>query len=238
MAIFAQVILLVFPYVDDYINSVTFGIKMPRVSTEIMTSLLVPLPPLSEQFRIDKKTKVLMSYIDEYGKAHDKLNKLNKELSNTIRKGILQEAIQGKLVPQNPSDEPASELLKRIREEKQKLVKEGKLKKKDITDSVIFKGDDNRHYEKIGGQIIDISEDIPFNIPDSWQWTRLGHIANMFTGNSISDTEKRTKYTCVNGMEYIGTKDVGFDNRINYCNGISIPSDYISEFKIAPEIQS
>ena len=64
----------------------------------------------------------------------------------------------------------------------------------------------NRHYEKIGGQIIDISEDIPFDIPDSWQWTRLGHIANMFTGNSISDTEKRTKYTHVNGMEYIGTK--------------------------------
>ena len=93
----------------------------------------------------------------------------------------------------------------------------------------------NRHYEKIGGQIIDISEDIPFDIPDSWQWTRLGHIANMFTGNSISDTEKRTKYTQVNGMEYIGTKDVGFDNRINYCNGISIPSDYIPEFKIAPK---
>ena len=97
---------------------------------------------------------------------------LDKKLIINLPKSILQEAIQGKLVPQDPSDEPASELLKRIREEKQKLVKEGKLKKKDITDSVIFKGDDNRHYEKIGGQIIDISEDIPFDIPDSWQWTR------------------------------------------------------------------
>ena len=164
------------PYVDDYINSVTFGIKMPRASTEIMTSLLVPLPPLSEQFRIDKKTKVLMPYIDEYGKAQDKLNKLNEELSNTIRKSILQEAIQGRLVPQDPSDEPASELLKRIREEKQRLVKEGKLKKKDITDSVIFKGDDNRHYEKIRNAVTCIENEIPFEIPDSWQWVRLNDI--------------------------------------------------------------
>ena len=88
------------PYVDDYINSATFGVKMPRVSTETMTSLLVPLPPLSEQFRIDTRIKELMPYIDEYGKAQDKLNKLNEELSNTIRKSLLQEAIQGKLVPQ------------------------------------------------------------------------------------------------------------------------------------------
>ena len=101
---------------------------------------------------------------------------LDKKLILDLPKSILQEAIQGKLVPQDPSDEPASELLKRIREEKQKLVKEGKLKKKDISDSVIFKGDDNRHYEKIDGQIIDISDDIPFEIPDSWQWVRLNDI--------------------------------------------------------------
>lgn len=132
------------PYVDDYINSVTFGVKMPRVSTETMTSLLVPLPPLSEQFRIDTKTKELMPYIDGYGKAQNKLNKLNEELSNIIRKSILQEAIQGKLVPQIAEEGTAQELLEQIKTEKQKLVKEGKLKKSALASSVIFRGDDNK----------------------------------------------------------------------------------------------
>ena len=211
------------------------GVAYPAINDEKLYAAFVPVPPFSEQQRIISKIQNLKSPVDRYRKSQEELDQLNSNIPTLLKKSILQEAIQGRLVPRDPSDEPASELLKRIREEKQKLVKEGKLKKKDITDSVIFKGDDNRHYEKIGGQIIDISEDIPFDIPDSWQWTRLGYIANMFTGNSISDTEKRTKYTYVNGMEYIGTKDVGFDNRINYCNGISIPSDYLSEFKIAPE---
>ena len=131
------------PYVDDYINSATFGVKMPRVSTETMTSLLVPLPPLSEQFRIDTKAKELMPYIDGYGKAQNKLNKLNDELSNTIRKSILQEAIQGKLVPQIAEEGTAKDLLEQIKAEKQKLVKEGKLKKSALASSVIFRGDDN-----------------------------------------------------------------------------------------------
>ena len=160
------------PYVDDYINSTTFGVKMPRVSTETMTSLLVPLPPLSEQFRIDTRIKELMPYIDEYGKAQDKLNKLNEELSNTIRKSILQEAIQGKLVPQIAEEGTAQELLEQIQAEKQKLVKEGKLKKSALNDSVIFRGDDNKYYEQIGKHCEDITEEIPFELPASWNWTR------------------------------------------------------------------
>ena len=161
------------PYVDDYINSATFGVKMPRVSTETMTSLLVPLPPLSEQFRIDTRIKELMPYIDEYGKAQDKLNKLNEELSNTIRKSLLQEAIQGKLVPQIAEEGTAQELLELIKTEKQKLVKEGKLKKSALNDSVIFRGDDNKYYEKIGKKCVDITEEIPFPIPANWQWVRI-----------------------------------------------------------------
>ena len=160
------------PYVDDYINSATFGVKMPRVSTETMTSLLVPLPPLSEQFRIDTKAKELIPYIDEYGKAQDKLNKLNEELSYTIRKSILQEAIQGKLVPQIAEEGTAQELLEQIQAEKQKLVKEGKLKKSALNDSVIFHGDDNKYYEQIGKHCEDITEEIPFELPASWNWTR------------------------------------------------------------------
>ena len=168
------------PYVDDYINSVTFGVKMPRVSTETMTSLLVPLPPLSEQFRIDTKTKELMPYIDGYGKVQNKLNKLNEELSNTIRKSILQEAIQGKLVSQIAEEGTAKDLLEQIKAEKQNLVKEGKLKKSALASSVIFRGDDNKYYEQVGGEITEIECDLTF--PDSWSIIRLGSICSLIDG--------------------------------------------------------
>ena len=174
------------PYVDDYINSATFGVKMPRVSTETMTSLLVPLPPLSEQFRIDTKAKELMPYIDEYGKAQDKLNKLNEELSYTIRKSILQEAIQGKLVPQIAEEGTAQELLEQIKKEKQKLVKEGKLKKSTLATSVIFRGDDNKYWEKNGKNVVCIDKEIPFEIPNNWNWCRLKDIGKTETGTTPS----------------------------------------------------
>ena len=177
------------PYVDDYINSATFGVKMPRVSTETMTSLLVPLPPLSEQFRIDTKAKELMPYIDEYGKAQDKLNKLNEELSYIIRKSILQEAIQGKLVPQIAEEGTAQELLEQIKTEKQKLVKEGKLKKSALNDSVIYRGDDNKYYEQIGKKCLDITEQIPFEIPSNWKWCRVRNVSNSYIGLTYKPTD-------------------------------------------------
>ena len=194
------------PYVDDYINSATFGVKMPRVSTETMTSLLVPLPPLSEQFRIDTKAKELMPYIDEYGKAQDKLNKLNEELSYTIRKSILQEAIQGKLVPQIAEEGTAQELLEQIKTEKQKLVKEGKLKKSALNDSVIFRGDDNKYYEQIGKNLIDITDDIPFDIPSNWVWTRIGYL---FAHNNGKQLNKGNSVGTL--MEYITTSNLYWD---------------------------
>ena len=178
------------PYVDDYINSATFGVKMPRVSTETMTSLLVPLPPLSEQFRIDTKAKELMPYIDEYGKAQDKLNKLNEELSYTIRKSILQEAIQGKLVPQIAEEGTAQELLEQIKTEKQKLVKEGKLKKSTLATSVIFRGDDNKYYEQIGANCNDITDEIPFDLPYNWCWSRFSNIVSMTIGKTPARGEQ------------------------------------------------
>ena len=178
------------PYVDDYINSATFGVKMPRVSTETMTSLLVPLPPLSEQFRIDTKAKELIPYIDEYGKAQDKLNKLNEELSYTIRKSILQEAIQGKLVPQIAEEGIAQELLEQIKTEKQKLVKEGKLKKSALATSVIFRGDDNKYYEQIGENYNDITDEIPFDLPCNWCWCRFSNIVSMTIGKTPARGEQ------------------------------------------------
>ena len=186
------------PYVDDYINSATFGVKMPRVSTETMTSLLVPLPSLSEQFRIDTRIKELMPYIDEYGKAQDKLNKLNEELSNTIRKSILQEAIQGKLVPQIAEEGTAQELLELIKTEKQKLVKEGKLKKSALNDSVIFRGDDNKYYEQIGSEVSEI--ELPFEIPNSWSLARLNAVCQ------LTDGLKTTGKQCLLDAKYLRGK--------------------------------
>ena len=189
------------PYVDDYINSVTFGVKMPRVSTETMTSLLVPLPPLSEQFRIDTKTKELMPYIDRYGKAQNKLNKLNEEISNTIRKSILQEAIQGKLVPQIVEEGTAQELLKQIKEEKNQLVKEGKLKKSALNDSVIFRGDDNKYYEQIGGEVTEI--ELPLDFPSSWSLARLNAVCQ------LTDGLKTTGKQCLLDAKYLRGKSSG-----------------------------
>ena len=186
------------PYVDDYINSATFGVKMPRVSTETMTSLLVPLPPLSEQFRIDTKAKELIPYIDEYGKAQDKLNKLNEELSYTIRKSILQEAIQGKLVPQIAEEGTAQELLEQIKTEKLKLVKEGKLKKSALNNSVIFRGDDNKYYEQIGNTISEV--ELAFEFPNSWSIARLSTICQ------LTDGLKTTGKQCLLDAKYLRGK--------------------------------
>ena len=202
------------PYVDDYINSVIFGVKMPRVSTETMTSLLVPLPPLSEQFRIDTKIKELMPYIDGYGKAQDKLNKLNEELSNTIRKSILQEAIQGKLVAQIENEGTAQDLLEAIKEEKQKLVKEGKLKKSALNDSVIFKDDDKRYYEKIGKSVQCIDDEIPFGIPESWEWARLENCISLLSGRDLEPNQYNDNKV---GIPYI-TGASNFKNGFLYVN--------------------
>ena len=195
------------PYVDAYINSVTFGVKMPRVSTETMTSLLVPLPPISEQFRIAKKTKVLMPYIDGYGKTQEKLNKLNEELYDSIRKSILQEAIQGKLVSQQPEEGTAEGLLTEIRKEKELLVKDGKLKKSALQDSVIYKGDDNKYWEKLGKEIHCIDDEIPFEIPASWQWVRIKDIfqinpKNVAEDNCISAFIPMEKICATYGSEF------------------------------------
>ena len=153
---------------------------------------------------------------------------------SALPKSILQEAIQGKLVPQDTTEEPASTLLQKIRDEKNRLVVEGKLKKKDLTDSIIFKGDDNKYYEQIGKQCMDITEEIPFEINPSWQWVRLSCVADIYTGNSISESEKKTRFTDVVGRYYIGTKDVGFDNIVSYNNGVAIPKQYEHAFRIAP----
>ena len=160
------------PYVDNLINSITYGVKMPRVGTETMTSLLVPVPPLEEQRRIVEKIDEVASAVSAYDVAYQKTETLNSAFPEALKKSILQEAVQGKLVPQDPSDEPAEALLERIRAEKQRLIKEGKIKK-DKHESVIFRRD-NSHYEKRGSEEVCIDDEIPYEIPSGWSWSRLG----------------------------------------------------------------
>ena len=163
------------PYVDNLINQITYGVKMPRVGTETMVALLCPIPPLAEQRRIVTKIEQILPYINEYESSESKIVQLNKEFPERFKKSILQEAVQGKLVPQDLSEEPASILLERIREEKARLIKDGKIKK-DKNESVIFRRD-NSYYEKSNGIERCIDEELPFEIPDSWEWVRLGNVS-------------------------------------------------------------
>lgn len=210
------------------------GTTVAHVNLSDFRPYLVAVPPIKEQYRIVSKIVELIPLIEKHGYYDEKMQTLNKEIAGLLKKSILQEAIQGKLVSQIESEGTAHELLEQIKQEKQKLVKEGKLKKSALIDSVIFKGDDNKYYEQMGTKCIDISESIPFEVPIGWCWTRLSVISNLYTGNSISETEKATRYTNVQGMEYIGTKDVSFNHVVNYANGIAIPNEHISQFKIAP----
>ena len=155
-----------------------------RIISGYLENKLFPLPPLNEQRSIAEKIKKSIVAVEQYGKVQDKLEDLNNNLNTLLKKSVLQEAIQGKLVPQDPNDEPASVLLQHIKEEKQRLVKEGKLKKKDVVDSIIFKGDDNKYYEQIGRDTIDISNEILFDLPCSWQWVRFGQIVRMSIGKT------------------------------------------------------
>ena len=195
----------------EQLNNGTIATAQPNCNGKTLAKMLLPIPPAKEQDRIVKTLMQLSSFLNNYDLCQDRLNLLNKEIKEQLKKSILQEAIQGKLVPQDPSDEPASELLKRIREEKLRLVKEGKLKKKDITDSVIFKGDDNRHYEKIGSEMDEI--DIELAFPRSWQIVRLGDVCRLIDGEKKSGSypcldakflRGKTRATMLNAGKYIG----------------------------------
>lgn len=151
---------------------------------EYLKAVLVPVPPLSEQSRLVERYNLLLSLIAKYESEADKLNCLNLNIYDKLKKSVLQEAIQGKLVQQIAEEGTAQKLLEQIKTEKLKLVKEGKLKKSALNDSVIFRGDDNRYYEKIGKKCLDITEQIPFEIPNSWTWARMGQIGDWGAGST------------------------------------------------------
>ena len=171
-----------------------------NISIDTINGFFVPLPPIDEQRRIVDTIASVLQLIDKYEEKYSRFSRLQGAFPEVLKKSILQEAVQGKLVPQDPSDEPAEALLERIRAEKQRLIKEGKIKK-DKHESVIFRRD-NSHYEKLDGVERCIDDELPFEIPDSWEWVRLGTVFQHNTGKALNasnrDGEKLTYVTTSN----------------------------------------
>ena len=192
------------------------GIGIQGLSSNAIHSLLFPLPPLAEQHRIVETIDKLQPYTDAYADVESTLDTLNTTFPERLKKSILQEAVQGKLVPQDSSDEPAEALLERIRAEKRRLIKEGKIKK-DKHESVIFRRD-NSHYEKRGSEVVCIDDEIPFDIPELWSWCRLNELCTKI-GAGSTPTGGKTIYV-PEGIKFIRSQNVYNDglklNDISY----------------------
>ena len=176
------------PLVQKQAEKNTRGVGNKNWVMRDIANTLIVIPPLLEQQRIVSKLQKILPFVDNYAHAYSKAKKLNNGFPNLLKKSILQEAVQGKLVPQDPNDEPASILLERIRAEKERLIKAGKIKR-DKHESVIFRRD-NSHYEKCGSNDVCIDDEIPFDIPNSWCWTRLDNIITVRGGKRLPKGEK------------------------------------------------
>jgi len=210
------------PTVQSVIEDKSDGsTKQKELSTTTVCNYLVPIPPRNEQTRIISKVTSLLPVIEKYGTQQEKLDKLNRTINEQIKKSVLQEAIQGKLVPQNASEGTAQELLEQIKTEKLKLVKEGKLKKSALNDSVIFRGDDNKYYEQIGKKCWDITEQIPFEIPSNWEWCRVRNVSNSYIGLTYKPTDIDEKGTIVLRSCNIRNGKLALDDIVRVSSSIS-----------------
>ena len=174
----------------EQLKNGTIATAQPNCNGKTLAKMLLPIPPTKEQDRIVEKLTQLSSFLDNYGLCQDRLNLLNKEIKEQFKKSILQEAIQGKLVPQLTEEGTAQDLLEQIKIEKLNLVKGGKLKKSALATSVIFRGDDNKYYEQIGENCNDVTDEIPFDLPCNWCWCRFSNIASMTIGKTPARSEQ------------------------------------------------
>ena len=190
-----------FCYMTDLYRNINQGTAQPNLNTDIIRMTLVPIPPYKEQIRIVEELGNVSPIIKHYEKAQDELDELNESIPKLIKQSILQEAIRGELVPQLAEEGTSQELLEQIKAEKQKLVKEGKLKKSALNDSVIFRGDDNKYYEQIGGEVTEI--ELPLDFPSSWSLARLNAVCQ------LTDGLKTTGKQCLLDAKYLRGKSSG-----------------------------
>ena len=191
------------------------GSSIPQLTVPGIKPKLIPIPPIMEQNRIQSKQDEILKYISDISFEKDELRRIVQQAKNKI----LDLAIRGKLVPQNPDDEPASVLLERIRAEKEELIKQGKIKR-DKKESVIFKGDDNSYYEKIGDKTINIDKEIPFNLPENWAFIRLKEIWELISGRDLSSLEYNSDGI---GIPYITGASNFFNGKIKLVRWTSSP---------------
>ena len=202
--------------IHELVMSATVGMAASQVNVSqgSIQNTLIPFPPSKEQQRIINKLEALLPQIEKYNNAQNKLDELNKTVIDIIKKSVLQEAIQGKLVSQLEEEGTVKELLGQIKAEKQRLVKDGKLKKSALNDSVIFRGDDNRYYEKTGKSVQCIDEEIPFEIPESWVWVRFEKCISLLSGRDLEPSQYNDNKR---GFPYI-TGASNFKNGTLYVN--------------------
>ena len=208
-------------YFTEYAKNVATGSTIKNVPLAGMRNFLIPVPPITEQHRIILGMVRLAHSIDRYNDAQTKLDLLNNVLNEKLKKSVLQEAIQGKLVPQLAEEGTAQELLEQIKAEKEKLVKEGKLKKSALNNTVIFHGDDNKYYEQIGKKCLDITEQIPFEIPSNWEWCRVRNVSNSYIGLTYKPTDIDEKGTIVLRSCNIRNGKLALDDIVRVSSSIS-----------------
>ena len=191
--------LLTSPMIQLLIKEATTQVGQPKLAIKRIETFLLPIPPLAEQRRIAERVEELMPLVEEYGRLEDAREALDAALPGRLRKSVLQMAVQGKLVPQDPSDEPAGVLLERIREQRRELVAEKKMKAPKGGESVIFRGSDGRRYEKRidakghESEPACVEDEIPFDIPDSWEWVRLESLIVLLSGTDLKPTQYNDK---------------------------------------------
>ena len=178
--------LLSSPFAYSQFSGKVTGAVVKNLNTDKVCEAIIPIPPLNEQHSIVKKVEIILSLIDRYRTFQEQTQEIENVIKVKLQKSILQYAIQGKLVPQLDIEGTASDLLEKIQQTKLQLVKEGKLKKKDLVSSVIFRGDDNKYYEKVGSKISEISDEIPYELPTNWEFVRLSSICWLEDGEKNS----------------------------------------------------
>ncbi len=201
-------------YAQSQFRDNTKQVGQPKLAIFRIANTLVPIPPFAEQTKIVSKIEYTLHLVNHFSNLQEQLHDIDTDIYRDLKKSILQEAIQGKLVPQIAEEGTAKELLELIKAEKQKLVKEGKLKKSALNDSVIFRGDDNKYCEKIGKSVQCIDEELPFEIPESWVWVRLENCISLLSGRDLEPSQYNDNKR---GFPYI-TGASNFKNGTLYVN--------------------